>query len=104
MNKYITLLCMGSTLLACNHAPQKNLNEFKSFIGKWEGNRDGMTLVEIWKEQKPSSISGEAVAFTGKDTLFHEKLALEIQDTTVFYTSTTPNSKTPVPFMLVSSE
>jgi hypothetical protein len=103
MNKYIAFFSISCTLLACSSPPQKDLTEFKYLIGKWEGNRDGMVLIENWKEEKPSSFSGEGIVFTGKDILFHEKLGLEIQDTTIVYTATTPNSKTPIPFKLISS-
>ncbi len=90
MNKHILSLSVICLLLACHSSPKKNLSKFKPLIGAWEGNRDGMTLMEIWKEENASSFSGDGIAFVGKDTLFHERLTLEIQDTSVIYTSTTP--------------
>ena len=104
MNKNLIILALSSMLLACNNVPDKNLDEFKWIIGKWEGNRDGMVLMETWKAENPSVFSGEGMVFTGKDVLFHEKLGLEIKDNTVFYMATTPNSKAAVPFKLISSE
>lgn len=89
-------------LFSCQN--EKNLNEFQFLIGKWEGQRDGMTLQELWKKENNTTLLGEGIVFSGTDTLFHEKLKLEIRDGDFFYVATVPSNKGPVSFKLVSSE
>ena len=103
MKKYIAILSISCILFACDNSPKKNLDEFKWLIGKWEADHDGMMIKEIWKEEN-NTLSGEGMVLAEADTLFHEKVNLEIRDNTVFYMATTPQNKAPVPFQLISSE
>ena len=109
MNKLITLLFFSYFLFSCGtpsvqDKSEKNLDAFQFLIGKWEGQRDGMTLQEIWKKGDDSFMEGEGSVFSESDTLFHEKLKLEILEGEIFYVATTPKNKIPVSFKLVSTE
>jgi hypothetical protein len=97
-------LCLIYFLMLVSCQPEKNLDEFQFLIGKWEGKRDEMTLQELWKNEDGAFLSGEGVVVAGTDTLFHEKVKLEIREGDVFYIATLPNNKEPVAFKLVSSE
>jgi len=109
MNKQITLLLFASFLFSCGSPAvqeqhEKNLDEFQFLIGKWEGAREEMTLHELWERKDSVQLTGEGVVFSGTDTLFHEKLKLEIRDNDIYYVASVPNNKEPVSFKLVSSE
>jgi len=83
---------------------ERKLDEFQFLLGKWEGRRDEMTLHEIWKKESDSLFSGKGIVFSGKDTLFNEKLKLEINKNEIFYVATVPNHTAPISFKLLSSE
>ena len=97
-------LCLVPVLLLFSCQSEKTLEEFQFLIGKWEGERDGMALQELWKKENNSIFSGEGSVCLGTDTMFHEKLKLEIRDGEIFYVATLPSSKAPVSFKLVFSE
>jgi len=99
---YVLYLAPVLLLFSCQR--EKNLDEFEFLIGKWEGKRDEMILQELWKKENNNALLGEGIVFLGTDTLFHEKLKLEIREGQIFYVATVPSNKGPVSFKLVSSE
>lgn len=98
----IVAVCFFLLLISCQS--EKNLDDFQFLIGKWEGMREEMTLQELWKKENDKTLAGEGVVFSGPDTLFHEKLVLEVRDNEIYYVANVPNNKGSVSFKLVSSE
>ena len=99
---FTLFLLIFLSLASCQK--EKNLNEFKFLLGKWEGKRDEMILQELWKKENDSLFSGKGIVFSGKDTLFNEKLKLEIRNNEIFYTAIVPNHTKPISFKLNSSQ
>jgi len=98
----ISLLSIVVFFISCE--PAKNLDEHQFLIGKWEGGRDGMTLQEIWNKESNERLSGQGVVLSDNDTLFHEKIAIELRGNEIYYVATVPSNDGPVSFKLISSE
>lgn len=102
MNTLYKFFLLFGLMAAVSCQNERNLDEFKFLVGKWQGSRDGTTLQEIWSSSG-SALSGQGIVFAGTDTLFHEKLSMEVRDGEIYYVATVPNNPGPVPFRLVAS-
>lgn len=98
---YIVSLIFTLFLFSCQSP--KNLDEFEFLIGKWEGKQNDMTFHELWENEGGVTLAGQGVIFSGTDTLFHEKIKIEVRKDEIFYVATVPGNETPVSFKLVSS-
>lgn len=103
MKRLLHRLLVLITMLFAACEPAKNLDEYKFLIGEWKGDRDGMALLEIWNKESDKRFSGDGIVLSDKDTLFHEKIAIELRDNEIYYVVTLPSNEGPVSFKLISS-
>ncbi len=87
--------------IACQ--PHKNLDEFSFLTGKWQAERDGMLLQQIWNKTNADTISGDGIVLSDKDSLYHEKIAIKILKGDFVYVTSLPNVKGSVLYKLISS-
>lgn len=106
MNKPITLLFFTLLLFSCSSPSEdkkeKNLDEFKWFLGDWKGKIQEMDVHETWTLEKENSFSGEGIVLSEKDTIFHESTRLEVQGDDIVYVANVPGNPAPVSFKLTS--
>jgi len=88
---------------ACNK-PNTDINQFKWLEGKWEGNENGATTFEEWYPIKGTTIMGTGGVYSEKDTLFSEKIRIELTDGELYYVAAVPGNPHPVAFKLIKSE
>ncbi|MES2590418.1 MAG: DUF6265 family protein [Bacteroidota bacterium] len=87
---------------ACNK-PNADIKQFKWLEGKWEGNYNGMQTFEEWQPLKDNVMAGIGGMISNKDTMFVEKVKIEIQNGELYYVATVPENPEPVPFRLIKS-
>jgi hypothetical protein len=104
MKKLAFLFIAPPALFFFSCQPAKNLDEFNFLTGKWQGGRDEMILEEVWSKESPDRIQGDGCVISGADTMFHEKMSIELQKGEIYYMATSPNKEGPVPFKLISYE
>lgn len=109
MNKLITLALLTSFFFSCGspsvqNKEEKNLDDFKWFLGNWKGKLQEMDVHETWTEENKNSFSGKGVVMLEKDTLFHESTKLCVQDGNIVYIADVPGNPAPVSFKLISYE
>ncbi len=88
---------------ACSK-PDANITQFKWLEGRWEGMEGDMKTFEDWQPIKGNTIQGIGGVTAGNDTMFSEKIKIEIIDGEFYYVAAVPGNPTPVSFKLIKSE
>ena len=102
MNKLFIRLLFVSLLFSCKS--DKNLDEFKWFLGDWKGTMQEMDVHEYWTMENKNSYRGEGFVLSEMDTVFHESTKLEAQNGDIFYIANVPGNPAPVSFKLTLHE
>jgi hypothetical protein len=82
------------------------IRQMEWIIGKWENiTRDG-SLYEIWTKTNDTIYSGRSFMIANNDTVFSERISLELKKNELFYIPTVcdQNNAQPITFKLVSNE
>ena len=79
-----------SLLPSCSEQSQKTietnkLNQFECLVGKWYNHSPDGDFFENWVKTNDTVFSGNSCFVSGEDTLFSEKMTLELKGTEVFY-------------------
>lgn len=106
--KNLILLMFVAIFVSCgnNEKPQEvkpNLKDFSWILGKW-GNKDSSQMyVEFWEQSNDTTYKGNSYMLGDGDTLFSEKLSLELRADGIYYIPVTSNQneQKPVLFKLV---
>ncbi len=103
---YLSLLfALTGHLLAGQSLSKKtttDFNKLKWMMGTWTrtDSEPGQTGIESWQKISPHEFQGSGVTMKGADTLFIEKLKIEIRDNSIYYVSDVPENPKPVSFAL----
>ena len=111
MPRLLTLLCLSLIAAACTPTPEKQTNEavadlkaFEWLQGTWMKDSKNGQLFETWTKTNDSLFSGMSFMIAKGDTVFSEKIRLQLKDGAIFYIPTVSdqNEGQPVPFRLVA--
>lgn len=83
---------------------QNKLDQFKWIIGSWQNISSDGELYEIWTKTNDSLYSGYGFMLLNNDTVFSEKISLQLKGNDLLYIPTVKNQNNgePVSFKLVS--
>ncbi len=87
---YWLIIFFSINIIACQEKPQ-NLSQYKWLLGHWIAKDKAGKYHEKWYEQDDTKFYGEAWLINEGDTLFSEKLSLELINDTLFYLAKFPN-------------
>ena len=73
------------TVLLVASCSENKLADFSKLKGTWVYSSPEGKYVETWNEEKDGKIEGFSCSLYGKDTLFTEKLKIELKNGTVVY-------------------
>lgn len=106
--KNLILLTFAAVLLSCsnNEKPAEkkaDLKDFSWILGKWANKDSAQMYVEFWEQSNDSTYKGNSYMLGNGDTLFSEKLSLELRADGIYYVPVTSNQneQKPVLFKLV---
>jgi hypothetical protein len=106
--KNLILLMFVGVLVSCsnNEKPvevKANLKDFSWILGKWANKDSAQMYVEFWEQSNDSTYKGNSYMLGNGDTLFSEKLSLELRADGIYYVPVTSNQneQKPVLFKLV---
>jgi hypothetical protein len=106
-NKFLLYILLVTTPVVLN--AQQNSREvesqFKSLSwlkGNWDRTNPvpGSTASEIWEQSSPYELKGSGITLKGADTVFTEKIKLQIRDNNIFYVADVPENKEAIYFKL----
>lgn len=75
------------------------MDELSGLEGTWTGIQDGNEFSETWTRSTDSKFTGLGTGMMGGDTVFKEKLKIELMGEEIFYIAD-PNDEGPVNFRL----
>lgn len=106
--KNLILLMFAAILVSCanNEKPAEtkaDLKDFSWLLGKWANKDSSQMYVEFWEQSNDSTYKGNSYMLGNGDTLFSEKLSLELRADGIYYIPVTSNQneQKPVLFKLV---
>lgn len=99
-----SVLFIAIILFAACSKPKADITQFKWLEGQWEGIEGNMKTFEVWQPIKDNRIQGIGGVTADNDTMFAEKLKIEITDGELYYVAALPGSTIPVSFKLIKSE
>lgn len=98
----ITLVC---NLALAQTNTKKTTDDFSKL--EWIGDtwtrincKAGQSGIESWQKISPYEFQGRGVTLKGADTLFIEKLKIEIRENSIYYVSDVPENSKPISFKL----
>ena len=99
------LLANTSVLLSAQQKPGDVQSQFKSLswlMGIWDRTNPvpGSTGSESWEQSSPYELKGSGITLKGTDTVFIEKIKLQIRDNDIFYVADVPENKKAIYFKL----
>lgn len=82
------------------------IRQMEWVIGKWENISAEGSLYEIWTKTNDTVYSGRSFMIVNNDTVFSERISLELKKNELFYIPTVSdqNDSQPITFKFVSSE
>ncbi len=106
-----------TTAISCNTTNEKKNNTESSavpdytkleqaswLLGNWENISEDGAATENWKKENDSTFKAESFIIAEEDTVFYEKVTLQLRkDTLDFVVSTRNQNEAPVSFRLVNS-
>jgi hypothetical protein len=105
MIKKENLAFIGYLILAGCTGKDHSIEQFSWLSGDWEGRWDEDTeIYESWNTVKDQAMNGIGYVMSGPDTLFSEKMKLEMKDGDIFYIVRTKQNAEPVSFRLEQYE
>lgn len=102
--KKILITFVGITLFAACGKPDADIKKFKWLEGRWEGVEGDMKTFEEWEPIKDNVIEGIGGVTADNDTMFSEKIKIEIIDDEFYYVAAVPGNPKEVAFKLKKSE
>lgn len=103
MKKNLILFIIIIFLASCSKQ-DADITQFKWLEGRWEGTEGDMKTFEEWEPIKNNVIQGIGGITSDNDTLFAEKIKIEIIDNEFYYVAAVPGNPKPVAFKLIKSE
>lgn len=97
MNKIYPLFFFCSSLIISSCASK--FDKLELIEGVWTGQQDGNEFTETWARVSDSKYAGLGAGLMNGDTVFKEKLSLELMGKEIFYIAN-PNEEGPVNFRL----
>ncbi len=104
MTKHSCLLLIFPLFFIASCAPGKSTGDLDWMLGKWIGSREDMSVHEIWEKGSDGRMNGQGVALMEEDTLFYEKMNIEVRDQNLYFTADIPGNQGPVSFKLTLLE
>jgi hypothetical protein len=114
MKKIQTICCLLVIIYSCNNKPEteqgtasvdrKKIEQLQWILGSWKNISDNSRLYERWAKDNDTSYSGESFMIVDKDTVFYEKISLQLKGDDLFYFPTVKNQNNgqQVSFKLIS--
>lgn len=103
MKKIVTTFIIATLLSACSE-PDADISKFKWLEGRWEGTEGDMKTFEEWEPIKNNMLQGIGGVTAEGDTMFSEKIKIEIIDDEFYYVAAVPGNPKAVAFKLKKSE
>lgn len=103
MKKIVTTFIIATLLSSCSK-PDADIAKFKWLEGRWEGTEGDMKTFEEWEPVKNNMLQGIGGVTAEGDTMFSEKIKIEIIDDEFYYVAAVPGNPKAVAFKLKKSE
>lgn len=114
----LTICVLLLSVISCNSSSVKEnkmnesttvlskIKQMEWVIGKWENITGEGELYEIWAKTNDTIYSGRSFMIANNDTVFSEKISLELKNNELFYIPTigNQNNAQPITFKLVGIE
>lgn len=99
------LIILGCNLALAQTNTKKTIDDFSKLEwigGTWArtNGKAGQSGLESWQKISAHEFRGKGVTMKGADTLFVEKLKIEIRENAIYYVSDMPENPQPVSFEL----
>jgi hypothetical protein len=89
--------------LVAAKAPRSAITDLAFMLGAWTQTEEGGAYsVESWQQSGANRLSGWAYTLMGKDTVFQERMSLDSEGKTIYFTATADPKEGPVRFKLTS--
>lgn len=97
---FLSLVCYGLPAQSISKKTTDDFSKLKWIEGTWirTDSKPGRSGFEGWQKISSHEFLGKGVALKGADTLFAEKLKIEIRDNAIYYVSDVPENPQPVSF------
>jgi hypothetical protein len=110
LNKILLYILLVNTPIVLN-AQQNSRDveaQFKSLSwlkGNWDRTNPvpGSTASEKWEQSSSYELKGLGITLKGADTVFIEKIKLQIRDNDIFYVADVPENKAAIYFKLIAT-
>ena len=98
----IVLVCNIALAQTNTKKTKDDFNKLAWIEGTWTrtNSKAGQSGIESWQKISPFEFRGSGVTLKGADTLFIEKLKIEIRDNSIYYVSDVPENPNPISFTL----
>ena len=102
-NKSLLSLSFLLVMSACSpSSKESDLKNFEWLLGKWERVNENpeKTTFENWERHSPTTLKGTGITLKGQDTIFMEKLRIEIRQENIYYIPEVAHNAAPVLFKI----
>lgn len=103
MKKLIVTFVVVTLFAACSK-PNADISQFKWLEGRWAGTEGDMQTFENWQPIKDNKMLGIGGVVSDNDTMFSEKIKIEIVDGELYYVAGIPGNSNPISFKLIKTE
>lgn len=88
--KFITL----TMLISCTG--KSGINRLQWLQGQWQGNSQEIIFFEKWSIENETILSGKTQAVQNGDTVYNDKMKIELIENKLFFITNVPGSEQPV--------